>query len=447
MRHSIKPPRIQILDTCLFGLAVVLSLVAALTATRILDANNRLEVAHQHYEDCSEASNKLMMASDFLTSQAHMYVATGNRAYLDSYLGEILIVRRRNAAVSTIESELEGTRAHEELADALDTSNELAERELYAMRLQADAVGTSPLPESLQRITLSAADSALSKDQKHELALEMVLGTEYQTIKNRIVDGVERCTRSLISGLRQEESTCREQLDHLLTNLRVLIALLVGCMAAATLSNYFLIVRPMRNHAKSIQDNEPLAASGSQEMRHVVASYNELYEENHRRTMLLKHEAETDALTGLLNRGSYDKLIEHHGKDIALLLIDIDYFKQVNDTYGHDTGDQVLKKVARSIANHFRTTDYACRIGGDEFAVIMTEMRNVDNTIITGKLEMIAADLRNTSDGLPPTSISVGIALSESLPAHADMYKAADEALYQAKRAGRDGYTFYNRAA
>lgn len=92
---------------------------------------------------------------------------------------------------------------------------------------------------------------------------------------------------------------------------------------------------------------------------------------------MIRHQAEHDAMTELLNRRSFEKLLKIHeegNSSYALILVDVDTFKSVNDTYGHDMGDHILKKVAENLRKAFRSIDYVCRIGGDEFAVIMVEM-------------------------------------------------------------------------
>ena len=84
-----------------------------------------------------------------------------------------------------------------------------------------------------------------------------------------------------------------------------------------------------------------------------------------------------DSLTDLLNRGSFDRVLDIYvggERPFAMILVDVDTFKSVNDTYGHSTGDEILKKVADRLKRAFRTIDYVCRIGGDEFAIIMVEM-------------------------------------------------------------------------
>ena len=86
---------------------------------------------------------------------------------------------------------------------------------------------------------------------------------------------------------------------------------------------------------------------------------------------------------------------------------------------------------------------YICRIGGDEFAVILTEMSHEMRTVVSTKIDNIFKDLTDSSDGLPSITLSVGIAFSASLPSGENIYHAADKALYEAKHNGRNRYVFY----
>jgi diguanylate cyclase (GGDEF)-like protein len=306
-----------------------------------------------------------------------------------------------------------------------------------------DDGSSASMQKSLAAVQIDPADASLSPEEKTAKARDMLLGTEYRQMKDLVVEDVEACANELLQELENQEKTGDESVQNLLLGLSAIIVLLVVMQTSTQYVNYVLVMRPMRIHARNIQDNEPLDLIGSRELQYVARSYNTIYEENHRRTMLLRREAETDVLTGLLNRGSYDKLLSHHGEDIALVIIDVDYFKQVNDTYGHGMGDRALKKVATAIKHSFRASDYVCRIGGDEFAVIMTEMQPIMRPVVESKLDQITEILQNTDDGLPVLTLSTGIAFSSELPPGSDIYQAADKALYTSKHHGRNQYSFY----
>lgn len=144
----------------------------------------------------------------------------------------------------------------------------------------------------------------------------------------------------------------------------------------------------------------------------------------------------------LLNRRSFDQILSLYEKDrssFALILADMDVFKQINDTCGHDTGDRILKRVAALLHTTFRSTDYVCRIGGDEFAVIMVDMSRELYYTITDKIAEINGLLAVPEDGLPAVSLSAGVAFSDENGFCGSLFRAADSALYTAKAHGRCG--------
>lgn len=159
--------------------------------------------------------------------------------------------------------------------------------------------------------------------------------------------------------------------------------------------------------------------------------------------------AVTDALTGLHNRHyleSHLKTLFDEAKDkkksLSVLMTDIDYFKSVNDTYGHDVGDVVLKEFSRRIRTNIRGMDLACRIGGEEFVIIMpdtnlTECYNVAERL-RKSIEMEQFHIPQLTNPLDITT-SIGItALDETISSTDALIKRADQALYCAKRDGRN---------
>ena len=159
---------------------------------------------------------------------------------------------------------------------------------------------------------------------------------------------------------------------------------------------------------------------------------------------LLADLAKHDPLTGLYNRAGYEQMIaEADLNALTLLLVDVDCFKTINDSYGHEIGDRVLKNVAELFRRYFRSDDYICRIGGDEFAVLMRSPERLREDLIEEKIGMINSALDEPSDGLPRDSISVGAAYGNEADDMTRLFRNADRALYQRKQAGRKGCSFY----
>lgn len=162
-----------------------------------------------------------------------------------------------------------------------------------------------------------------------------------------------------------------------------------------------------------------------------------------RSELVLANEAETDKLTGLYNRAGYDKVFsELDIHSTVLLLIDGDRFKAINDNYGHETGDLILKKIANLLTRMFRSDDYICRIGGDEFVVLMKENKELTKATIRQKIEAINQELSSPEDNLPPMSISVGVAGGRNCKHKRELFTSADRALYSVKDAGGKGCAF-----
>lgn len=160
--------------------------------------------------------------------------------------------------------------------------------------------------------------------------------------------------------------------------------------------------------------------------------------------LVLANEAERDKLTGLYNRTGYEKIFSGISvPSVTLLVIDADQFKSINDTYGHETGDRVLKRIAELLAHMFRSEDYICRIGGDEFAVLMKTAPELSENTIQQKVARINHDLSHPKDTLPPVSISVGVSFGQDCETASELFSNADQALYRVKAAGGKDCAFF----
>ena len=120
-------------------------------------------------------------------------------------------------------------------------------------------------------------------------------------------------------------------------------------------------------------------------------------------------------------------------------MIDVDKFKSVNDGYGHETGDSVLKQVAAVLKEKFRTQDVVGRLGGDEFAVWIDRVSRENASYITERIKKINHELLHPESDLPKISLSVGISFAEKGDQFKDIYKKSDDALYKVKENGRCG--------
>lgn len=441
----IRTPRMQAVHVCVLVLAIALSCCAIAAVTSVVNENKQSNEAQQQYEFCENAAHQFMDASDYLSNQARLYVLTGDTQYLDNYITEVDKNKTRSNALATLATYSQSEKANKELRNALELSDGLSKHELYALRLSAESRGmdAKTLPPMIADIQIEPEHAKMTSKEKQKFAEDLSISSEYQADKTSIKQRVDACIQGLIEELHSRQLESGRQLDGQLFVLTIIVVLMVLLVVAMIVINYLLMVRPMIAHTKSIAENRRLVPAGAQELRKLALSYNQIYLENSARASELRHEAETDSLTGLLNRGAYDKILDKVGGNVVLILADVDMFKEVNDTYGHEIGDHVLQKVANAIKGQFRATDYACRIGGDEFAVVMTDIEGTSRETISQKLKRIASVLADTSDGLPSTTLSMGVAMCTEATQKETLYRAADESLYEAKRLGRDRYAFH----
>lgn len=154
----------------------------------------------------------------------------------------------------------------------------------------------------------------------------------------------------------------------------------------------------------------------------------------------LKRDAQTDPLTGLFNRRTLDQFVTHHISQklpFSMLIMDLDNFKSVNDTYGHDVGDEVLRFLSEALKRLFGEEYVICRMGGEEFVVIVP----TDDTVIAlSDAEAVRAYMANTASPTGKSvTISIGVATYPDMAETSEeLYRKADDALYRAKRQGRN---------
>lgn len=184
------------------------------------------------------------------------------------------------------------------------------------------------------------------------------------------------------------------------------------------------------------------------EIGNVACTFNEMASALKRDRDILRSLSIHDQLTGLLNRKEFQRLLDleiarsqRHGRMLALLMIDVDHFKIVNDRYGHPVGDTVLRNVADRFFAALRPNDVVARYGGEEFIVMLPETDGAGAVTIAERLrtQVRATPMDIAQDIQPVVTVSVGIAIYPvDADATEDLVAAADRALYAAKAAGRD---------
>jgi len=185
------------------------------------------------------------------------------------------------------------------------------------------------------------------------------------------------------------------------------------------------------------------------EFGHLSRAFYQVARQQQRAERNLQHLATTDPLTGAHNRRMFDEFFPQAlkrsiraGQQIGLAVLDIDYFKGINDNFGHQAGDAVLIQFADRLRNAVRSTDTVARIAGDEFVIVFEHLEAGHDVNLLGQKIVAAMQAPFEVNGRPlNVTASIGIALTTELPADVDkVMLAADQALYCVKAAGRNGF-------
>lgn len=443
-----KKIKIQHVSRWSIVLTIVVAILFVFTSVQGVQKFKQTEATTKQYISCENAATQFKEASDYLTEQVRLFVMTGKNEYMNLYFEEVDFTQNREHALEELEKYFSGSDILDTLQEALDDSAELMNTECYAMRLVCEAAGKAEgaWPEDVRSVKLSAEDKRLTADAKMDRAQKLISNDGYQKSRKKISSDVTKCTNSLMRLTRNSQKNSTVEFAELCKNLEIGTGILVVLMIANSLMIRVLVVKPLILYNESIKKGKIFPVVGAAELRTLAETYNRVYMENQETQKLIRHQAEHDALTGLLNRGSYEKLLkvyENGERPFALILIDVDTFKSVNDTYGHAMGDAILKRVSELLTRTFRSIDYVCRIGGDEFAVIMVEMTSNLQYTILDKIAAVNEQLAVQKDGMPAVSLSVGVAFSDRKNPGEDIFKDADKALYHVKENGRHGCHIY----
>lgn len=261
-----------------------------------------------------------------------------------------------------------------------------------------------------------------------------------------------------IHALTHRQST--EQLDQaraVVQEVVLLIAIIFSvALAMAAVSGFGLaraILAPLRaleegaNRLGAGDLSHRVTVEGQDELRQLAGTFNAMAERLEKSQAALEALSTHDGLTGLSNHREFqrqmDGAIAHfrrYGRPFALLMLDLDRFKAVNDTHGHQAGDEVLRAVADRIRTEVRPTDQVARYGGEEFAVILSETPGPEALAVAERIRAaIAARPVALAEGAVQITISIGVAtFPEDAESGTQIVAAADRALYAAKNAGRN---------
>lgn len=440
------------------SIKVVCSILMAITLLLLIFTYSYIENVSNSYNAVASSIDTYILtesnvttftrATTYLIENARQFVTTKDIQYLHNYFEELNTIRRREQSLQIIKNKYgETADACTILEYSFNKSNELVQTDIRAMKLVciAENIDLSTLPKNIQDFELTPSDQKLTNDKKNQLAFDLVYSQKYRVKKTSLENGI-MATRSIIMQSayhNQSETTValKNSMNTLFTS--VLCVLIVVILTFVSIA--LLIIRPLAQHRKKFIEDKLLDEIGASELRFWARTYNSIYKLNLKNTQTLQFEAEHDALTGLLNRQAYEqfkKNMQNNPINMACILIDLDSFKVINDTMGHEKGDEVLKNVADQLKQTFRNDDPIIRIGGDEFAIFMKNTTRNDKKMISEKIKKINRHLKNAPSNLPEISLSAGVDFSTTGFSQ-ELFQNADKALYKEKENGKCGVCFF----
>lgn len=438
-------PSLRMVMILMFTAGIIMSGLLLTIAFRVTEQYNETRQATDEFLACQNAVYIVRDTIDELSERARNFIVTGNMAEVDAYFDEVESERSMDNAVEELKRYLLEERALQQLNTAIQLHNRMAKMQRHAMRLAMEAYGREAADYPLlSEIRLSEDELALTTEEQLAQALDMLFNLDYTHLKSQVDVRFRLCKEALMVSMTSRQQSASNELGRLLHRQRALITVMAASLLLVLIFVKTLVVSPINRLVTDIQRNAAASVKGASEISFLADTYNRIRGHMEAVNSRLSYEAAHDVLTGLYNRSAFEEMkSRNRDENFALLILDVDYFKQVNDKYGHDMGDRVLKRVADVLQKTFREADKVCRIGGDEFCVIVIGVTSSSEKIIREKLEKLAETLWQPEGDVPGVTVSVGGAFSDRLAGDESVLKKADRALYHVKEKGRNGCAFY----
>jgi len=287
---------------------------------------------------------------------------------------------------------------------------------------------------------LSAAIDSLIKQRK-SLDKDLTIKLYNKFISDNSLESFEEINQDLETLINNTRSLVAE------TSQKASNAGIVFEEQAATVTS-IKTTDDLQKVISEISDEATELATISQSLQEELDSANKEMGKLRKELIQVRESAATDALTGLLNRGAFDKALDDmidqtsDNSESCLVMLDLDHFKQVNDTHGHLIGDSVLKFTGNLLRKHTESHHFSARYGGEELAIVMPNTTIKKSAEIAEKIRVALESSRlkkkNSSESIGKITVSIGISRLNKNDSFEDLIMRADKALYQAKETGRN---------
>lgn len=429
--------RLSFLNVLLICVGLVIAVLMVISTYQTTGSVKEIVTVTDNYLNNQQTGGMLQGFTDDLEGLAREFVRNGAVGTAREYEGKLNVM---NAQLEQYVPESSNSEAaNQALLSAINAFRKRTDIEQQAMRLALDTenmpqASLAALPAFL-KTELSAADQALSVSTRQSLAADRLDSEEYsrygETVRTEVDDSHRLSSQE---GKKQAEDTF-SRVNGIVTEQMILVFLFIAVAFAALVLNRLLIITPMQKSVENLDHQEPIPVRGSYEMRHLAQAYNDVLKDNEEKTKALSYSATHDALTDMFNRAMFDKKYkEAQNEQVAVLVADVDHFKQYNDEFGHDIGDKVLQMAADALKRHFRAEDEIFRIGGDEFCIIMPGICQDRAESVRDRIIRINGELKQTDTQMPPVTLSAGIACWDRPNPKGSLFKDADRVLLELKK-------------
>lgn len=439
-----KGIRISTLTIIMLVLTLIFGSMMLISSIMLGSKYETLLESDELYKSCQYRTKQMTDATNNMALNVQYFVQTYNVDYMTSYIREYNLGRREKAVDG-----LSSSSEEKYLIKAKQNSDDLVEKDIHIMKLvvRAQNIESRYVPLKIRQFELPENERYMSSSAKTDLAENMLYSRDYNDTRTRMITNINEYSNRV---LNRENSKLQENEDDMRTHIQyqqiLCIAVIVVIIFIGILL-YKMVINVLYNYVKFILNNSPLTPAGVFELRYLADAYNENWEKKEKNEQRLTRQAKYDALTGIFNRGALEQYVRDRLQEEewngAFILIDVDKFKSVNDGYGHEMGDKVLKLVAYMLVHSFRKGDVVGRLGGDEFAIWISHLPEEHLHYITERFEVINKQLTSPDVSFPSISLSVGITLCQEGDDFKSVYNRADKALYYVKEHGRCGYRVY----
>ena len=322
------------------------------------------------------------------------------------------------------------------ISNAAGIAETMLELQNHALALVRSVYTLPPIPELdiIPDVPLTEEEQAMSEEARIGLAKSLVLNGEFSQMKYHIAENVNASIGILQQSFSERSAEIKQHVGILRSGLwAVIIAIIVILFFGTTLIRLTL-VNPLRKHAEEIAADQNMTENnGVREMRVLVNAYNALLTRRARLETILRSAAETDALTGLQNRYSLEQNILDSGEDrssMAVIVFDVNFLKETNDSKGHLAGDRLLCTSGRCICECFGTEDgtNCYRVGGDEFFAVLRGCTEKE----------VKARLARFKEALSRENISIAVGYAFAEEGSEDVFNMltleADRYMYENKK-------------